>query len=367
MTFPIPTICCGTRFGKAYLEGIRRSSDFVLSGILARGSIRSKEMALKYGVPLYTSVDQIPQNIKAACVVIRSSFVGGAGTEIALSLLRRGIHVIQEHPIHPRELILCQNTAKENECVYIFNTHHVYLSHVQKFIKIIHGIIEEQNINFIHGVCGVQVVCSLLDIIGGILNKVTPYEFEEYKYISQNILKKYGAKVFPYEIIRGYVANIPTILEIQNYYDASDPDNNASILHRLTVGFPSGNLTLMSAAGPIIWFDRLHFPDDIFNIEGLKNSTISSYKIFSKHNGVSLERLVGHEWPQAVEYALRKFYLLIEGKASLSEQNFYSQTVCNLWIDIMQRLGAPQLVSLTPPPTNIPKVLLEYPETLQLY
>lgn len=35
-----------------------------------------------------------------ACVVIRSTAVGGKGTEIAGALLEKGIHVIQEHPVH---------------------------------------------------------------------------------------------------------------------------------------------------------------------------------------------------------------------------------------------------------------------------
>lgn len=358
MNTPIQTICCGTRFGQVYIEGLRKSRNFVLAGILARGSNRSRRLAESCEVPLYTSTDQVPDNIKAACVVIRSSIVGGSGTEIALSLLRRGIHVIQEHPMHPREVENCQKVGSEAKCVHYLNTHHIHLEETQKFIRIIRKIRNEQPVCFINGLCGVQVLCSLLDIIGMIFGSVSPYDFESYHPVPQKILDFCGIEAFPYDVMRGYIAGVPTMLAVQNFYDSADPDNNAAILHRITVGFASGNLTLMSAAGPIIWASRLHFPRDIFTMEGVPEANNPLHRFFSKKEEFSQAILVGSLWPKAVAHALEEFRLTIEEKEPLGDRNAYTQTLCALWTEFMQRLGAPRLVRLSPPP-GIPSELAD--------
>lgn len=44
--------------------------------------------------------------------------LGGKGTEIAGALLEKGIHVIQEHPVHYNDIVKLLKVAKENNCVY---------------------------------------------------------------------------------------------------------------------------------------------------------------------------------------------------------------------------------------------------------
>ncbi|WP_291328782.1 Gfo/Idh/MocA family oxidoreductase [Desulfovibrio sp. UCD-KL4C] len=357
MSEPLPTLCCGTRFGRAYIEGLCRSSKFTLAGIFARGSDRSREIAEKYGVPLYTSLEQIPDTIKAACVVIRSSIVGGVGTNIALSLLRRGIHVIQEHPLHQREVAMCQQAASDSGCVYYLNTHHIHISETQRFLNIVHELRKEQPISFINALCGVQVVCSLLDILGRMIGSVTPYDFDEYKPINSKILEACDIEAFPYEVLRGHISNTPTTLAVQNYYDPADPDNNAAILHRITVGFPSGNLTLMSASGPVTWSDRLHFPNEIFNMENSCRAGCPIIRVLDSQEETSLSSLVEQEWPQAVTHALEEFQLKIQGQDPFSDRNSYEQELCTLWTDCMKRLGAPRLVSTLAPPDVLPEII----------
>ncbi|WP_051295100.1 Gfo/Idh/MocA family oxidoreductase [Maridesulfovibrio bastinii] len=353
----LPAVCCGTRFGRAYIEGLRLSPDFVLAGILARGSERSRKMAAEYNVPLYTEPEQLPENIKAACVVIRSSIVGGAGTDIALRLLRRGVHVIQEHPMHQREVEMCRAAAQESGCVHYLNTHHVHLAETRHFLDIVHKISKEQPISFINGLCGVQVLCSLLDIIGMISGTVRPYDFDDYHPVGKKILDACSLKAFPYEVIRGYIAEAPVTLSIQNHYDPDDPDNNASILHRITVGFPSGNLTLMSAFGPVIWSDRLHFPGDIFNLEGSSKADEPVFRSAAGDSQISLNDLVLKKWPQAVAHALGEFSLKINGNDPFPNRERYEHDLCSLWTDCMQRMGAPGLVKISPPPRDLPEAV----------
>ena len=80
---PVPgaavrVVVAGTSFGRVYLDAV--GSDLV--GILARGSDYSKQCAASRGVPLYTSVDEVP-DVDVACVVLKSGALGGPGTEIA--------------------------------------------------------------------------------------------------------------------------------------------------------------------------------------------------------------------------------------------------------------------------------------------
>ncbi|WP_210540227.1 Gfo/Idh/MocA family oxidoreductase [Streptomyces scabiei] len=58
---PLRVVVCGTRFGQVYLSALRRCPErYRLVGVVARGGARSVALAEEYGVPLYSSVDQLP-------------------------------------------------------------------------------------------------------------------------------------------------------------------------------------------------------------------------------------------------------------------------------------------------------------------
>ncbi|MBK3558799.1 Gfo/Idh/MocA family oxidoreductase [Streptomyces sp. MBT56] len=118
MTRPMRVVVCGTRFGQVYAAALTRAPErFRLVGILARGSARSAALAEEYGVPLYDAVEQLPDDVDAACVVVSTAVGGGRGAELAKELLERGIHVLQEHPVHPDELAECLRVARGSDPV----------------------------------------------------------------------------------------------------------------------------------------------------------------------------------------------------------------------------------------------------------
>lgn len=82
---------CGVGFGRYYIEAILRLPDmFELVGILSRGSKNSIKLAEKYSVPLMTNIEKISkENVDVACVVVKSSIVGGNGTDIVMELLEK--------------------------------------------------------------------------------------------------------------------------------------------------------------------------------------------------------------------------------------------------------------------------------------
>ena len=97
-------IVCGTTFGQIYLDAINNNHGLELAGIMAQGSERSSMTAHKYNVPLFQNAEEMPEDIDIAFVVIRSSCLGGAGTDISKTLLKKGIHVLQEHPVHYKDI-----------------------------------------------------------------------------------------------------------------------------------------------------------------------------------------------------------------------------------------------------------------------
>ncbi|OSK02703.1 Thiazolinyl-S-HMWP1 reductase YbtU [Escherichia coli SHECO001] len=94
----------GAKFGEMYLNAFMQPPEGLeLVGLLAQGSARSRELAHAFGIPLYTSPEQITRMPDIACIVVRSTVAGGTGTQLARHFLTRGVHVIQEHPLHPDE------------------------------------------------------------------------------------------------------------------------------------------------------------------------------------------------------------------------------------------------------------------------
>lgn len=90
MTSKIKTIVCGSTFGQFYIDALMKYSEFFeIAGLYARGSERSIELAKRYGIPLFTSIKGIPNEITLACVVIRSEGVGGDGCKLAIQLMER--------------------------------------------------------------------------------------------------------------------------------------------------------------------------------------------------------------------------------------------------------------------------------------
>lgn len=234
-------IVCGVGFGRYYIEAILRLPDlFELVGILSRGSKNSIKLAEKYGVPLMTDIEEISkENVDAVCVVVKSSIVGGNGTDIVMQLLEKGIHVIQEQPIHSEEYKKCLIIAKKNHCKYQLNTFYPYLDSVRKFISIAIRLRKAMPITYIIAESSVQVLFPLLDILNQILGGVQPYKLE----------KLQGENVQRFSIFNWLIKKCPVTLIVDNQMDVAAPESNLVMFHRITLGTPKGTLMLTDTHG----------------------------------------------------------------------------------------------------------------------
>jgi len=347
-------VVCGTGFGRVYLDGLGApQSPVELAGILARGSERSKACARRWGVPLYEKPEDLPDDISLACVVVSSAINGGPGAQLAQSLMRHGIHVLQEHPLHADELAGCLRVAKASGVHYRVNTHHLHVEPVRRFITAAQELLRRQPALFIDAACGFQVLATVLDILGAILGRLRPWGFAPPAATSAEI-RRLTTLDLPFRSLDGVLGGVPTVLRVQNQMDPREPDNHAHLWHRITLGTESGQLTLVSSTGPVLWTVRPHLPRS-----GMQHTSFGD--LSGDHLGIagtvplgpavtpSWAETLSRLWPEAVRTAVARMTdEMARGEDPLTSGQ-YHLSLCQLSHEITSLLGRVELVTRATP------------------
>ncbi|CFV29762.1 Gfo/Idh/MocA family oxidoreductase [Yersinia pseudotuberculosis] len=362
MIQPQKIVVCGTLFGQVYLSAFKTAFEGgELAGILAQGSERSRQLAHAYGVPLYHHVDELPDDINMACVVIRSTIVGGKGSEITKALLKRGISVLQEHPVCLEDVAESLKLARQQGCHYQVNTHYPHVPAVRQFIAYLHEAMQTQKPCFIEATCGVQVICGLLDIIGRVLGgHFSPYGFSVAG--GDVLLRSLLENPAPYTQLQGVIAGVPLTLNLQNQLDPAAPDNHFHIMHRLCVGLPSGNLLLVNTHGPVIWSPYFHIPRvrtpfgcrEVIDPDDAPHYFLPPLSQLFSQESDNLLSVLHHQWPSAIRHALREFIEQQQHSSPAYAQFLLSLT--QVWKTLMEKVGNPESVHFAEPMMASPKV-----------
>lgn len=330
-------LVCGVTFGRMYIKGVLKCSDkFELAGILSTGSAESKLISKKYNVPLYTSICDLQENeFDLACVVIRSTIVGGMGTEIAIQLLDKGISVLQEQPVHYDDLMQCLKIVSKRKVMYYVNNFYRDLDIMKKMFDIVNELRKKSKIISIDVVSSVQVLFPILDILGEILEGFVEWDFSN-KIYSEN---------YPYSIINGHIHNVPILFQIQNHINSSNPDNDALVLYRIIINFDIGTLILTDTNGNIMWIPRIFVlkgdmdrdvPD---NIKKFPSSQLIYTQPFE-----NLEEIYEYAWPGSIKNTLLRIYpRLIEKNidTKITQRQIVS---AKIWSELGNILGASEEV-----------------------
>jgi thiazolinyl imide reductase len=347
-------VVCGTKFGRVYLAAFRSPDfPFELAGILARGSMRSRACARYYDVPLFTHPDQLPADVDIACVVVGAAISGGLGAELAQALMARGIHVLQEHPLHHDELAECLRHAHCHGVTYRLNTHYIHVEPVRRFITAARALFRQQRPLFVDAACAFQVAFTLFDILGQALGGVRPWAFTEPP-PQPNLLTQSGDIEAPFRSLDGMIAGVPLTLRIQQEMDPGDPDNYSHFFHRITFGTEGGNITLVNTHGPMLWCPRPHMPPDLRDAIALDDSTaehlnFSSATPLGPAEGPTYREVLGSLWPAAVRRAMLYLRRAILEDEDPRRQGQYYLTLCRLTQDANARCGPLQLRRRTAP------------------
>ncbi|MEU6476626.1 Gfo/Idh/MocA family oxidoreductase [Streptomyces sp. NPDC047017] len=356
-------VVAGTKFGRVYLAGTARpDSPYELAGVLARGSERSARIARHYGVPLFTDPEQVPKDVEACCVVVGAGINGGPGARLAGQLMARGHHVLQEHPLHARELADCLRAAREHRVVYRLNSHYVHVEPVRRFIAAARRLLAGQRLLHIDAVCGFQVLYTLFDILGRALGGVRPWGFAQLGDLPPEVADLAGAPPV-YRGLDGVLAGVPCTLRLQNDMDPADPDNHIHLFHRVTLHTEGGHLTLLNTHGPVLWSPRPYMPQDMRATVRMEESGAPCFGYPSAEPlgpaaGPDQRHILGELWPEATAAALRALREDIEDGTDPGRDGQYHLTLSRLTREVTDRFGPVRLHRGTPAPQVLPATAL---------
>ncbi|WLG98535.1 Gfo/Idh/MocA family oxidoreductase [Pseudomonas beijingensis] len=348
-------IVAGTAFGRIYLQALARARDcYELVGILSRGNAYSRACADHYGVALYETVEQVPDEVDIACVVVRSGATGGAGADLAQQFLRRGIHVLQEHPVHHREIAACMQAARQGHAAYAVNTLYPNILAIRRFLAVAAYLRDQQGLAYIEAACNSQVAYPLLDILGRLAGGLRPWSFAA-------PAATVGEP--PFTRLDACFNGVPISLRVQNQVHPKDPDNHSFLLHRLEVGCEAGVLSLGDTHGPVLWNPRLHALRDstdrlIMAGPGSERLAGPTMVLLDPQVPLSYRQVFNQVWPDAVIVALDALCLDIDEPSRRLRSGVWATEVSMAWREMNNLIGMPALIE-PPVPRSLPLAELQ--------
>ena len=347
-------VVCGTRFGRVYMSALAaRDLDMDLVGILANGSERSKRVAERFDVPLFTDVADLPDDVDAACVAISSEMGGGPGTDIAIQLLERGVSVLQENPMHHDELVRALAAARRFGAVHQLSTLYPYLDSVRRFLAAGSILLREYPPMYIDGACALQLKTSFFDIIGRLLGRLQPWEFRAPPSMPCR------TELPPaFRSVEGVIAGIPASIRIQNQIHATDPDNHCHLYHCVSVGTAVGTLSLVDTHGPLLWRPRPHVPASIQDGEFPEQCAdpvldLDTVSVIAEATSTWRQAMVT-DWPAALGRQLIELRRRACGERVTPDPQ-YALSLSRMVHDVEVAVGSPEVIrgdSLNPIPAS---------------
>lgn len=315
--------------------------------------MRSRACSVHYGVPLYTSPEELPPDIDVACVVVRGGLLGGAGTDLALTLMHRGIHVLQEHPLGHDELAECLRRARQANVQYHLNSFYHHLRPVREFIAAAHALLVRRQALYIDAATSMQVCYGLLDILRITLGKIQP--FAAASVAAAAAADRPSRTAVRLRSLEGAFAGVPFSLRVQNQIDPADPDGNICLLHRMTLGTTGGELTLVSTHGPLVWTARPAIPtkvrspdaEALFSGQDCDGDDPCT-AILGTPEQTGQYGLYRSMWPDAVTRALLDMRRWIENRDDPLPRGQQQLSLCRAWQKIANELGPPELIGPAP-------------------
>lgn len=338
---PLNVVVAGTGFGRVYLTALAAApAPFRLTGVLANGSDYSRRCAQEYGAPLYTDPAQVPDDTDIVCVVVRSGATGGNGSQLAQSFLRRGMHVLQEHPVHHSEIAACLQAARDGDAAYAVNTLHPNLAPVRRFLAVADYLRANQRLHYIDAASNSQMIYPLLDLIGRAAGGMRPWSFGEALADSAK---------HPFRSLHGSLNGVPLSLRVQNQVHPDDPDNHSFLLGQVSLGCEAGVLILPDLHGPLLWNARLHSPRDdggrlLMRGPGSERLAVTSTRALGDTDSGDYHHVFEQIWPGAVTYALHELRRDIADPSRRRRAGQWALSVSQAWRDLTHRIGLPELI-----------------------
>jgi len=323
-------VIVGATFGAVYAEALAApESPVELVGVLSTGSAASAQLADRLGVACYTSLDGLPP-VDIAFVVVRSGVVGGDGAQISEQLLARGIHVMQEQPVHADEILSLLRVAKTNSVLYAVNDFYSRIAPMRQFISAAQALDKRARIRYVHARCAIHVAYPLFTILSAVVGPLTPARI--------TVPSAPEGTQSPFRAGRMLLGDIAVDLLIQNELCAADPDNHARLMHTITVGSDAGELVLAHTHGSTRWHPRPHTDAEATEVP------------IAEPVGIDYEPTTADVrndmWPNAIRLASSDFIESISSARPLISQRFVRAT--RLWSEFTSAMGPATLIDPQP-------------------
>lgn len=285
-------VLCGSNYAAFYIPSLQELNDsFELTGVLAAGSDRSTRLAARHKVPLWTSVPEVPHSVQAAIVALPPV----ASVGVATQLLRRGIHVLMEHPVRADRLAQLRAAALSSGAVHCVNCHFAELSSAQAFID---GCRQRRALEppqWVSVVTAPRSAYSTFDVLGRALGALAEPSLERELTLSDTT-------EHPFESFRGLIDGTPVRVQCSREVGPVDDGSDSPVPQRVEVGFRGGSLILQSFAGPVIWLETFR--------TALKTSPTPLWRMYSP--GVETFSQLIADRVRANSSTLQEFRLQIE-------------------------------------------------------
>lgn len=344
----IKVIVCGTKFGQFYIEALHRyDTGFKLSGILSNGSNQSKVCSDKYNVPLYTNISDIPKDIKLAFVIIRSDVMGGSGTDVIIELLKRGINVVAEQPLHVKDIQKCVKEALKNNVLFRIANIYKNMETIKLYKEKIIEFIPDSEITNIEVTVSNQIVFSLIEVLEEIFgDELMLLNSDEIKpnMDDSSLICRIGSKLL--------------LLKILNRVDAFDPDNTMPYMLNIKTFTNYGTLELYELFGPIIWKPMVKVAHNYFTAKEV-NVTLQTNVCYMEelYSNNSFEEIFSKYWINSIKSTIINIKQDFSKGEYLSKQDkhCYQRMVENgvKWNAIGNIIGYPHLSLIKREDSNI--------------
>lgn len=338
---PIRVLVCGSTFAQFYLQALCRAPQrYEIAGILARGSERSQVLAERFGVPLYSDLEQLPDDISLACVVLRSGVLGGHGSHLAHALLARGINVLQEQPLHQNEVAASLRIAREHGVHFHVADNYLQMDSVRRFMAAARAILQEQDGIALDAACANQVLFPLLHMLISMLPDCRPWSLER---ISRDDRQ-------PVQILQGYLGRVPLTVRAWHQVDPDDPDNHLPLLQRLALDVPGGCLSMQDTLGSVSWAPRLYIPAAVkerFDFTDRSAAPLQEESVLSLSPMPvpSLREQLMQSAPASIGREIERFVVSWDDSAARKRASQLLLTTCQLWHEATSALGYPSTVA----------------------
>lgn len=340
MTRRTRVLVCGANFGRFHAAAIRTRPDtYELAGILTRGSDAGRAWAAELGVPFHTDPGALPGDIDIACVAVGSAISGAGGTELAARLLARGIHVLQEHPLHLDEFTASLRLAREHGVQYRVASQYPHLAAVRRFVAAAERLRARRDVTFADLACPVHLLQPAIAILGLALGGLRPWELTAFPALPGH----------PFRVLQGRLAGVPLTVRVHHELNPADRDNHALLWPRVTLGTDGGVLTLADLHGPVLWHPRPHADRDAdrrFVLHGpaTEHLDLAPATTLAPAPHASFRSVFARAWPEAIAVGLDALRAAAADGTDVLRAAQFDVTVCRIWSRAAESLGPPTLV-----------------------